>query len=332
MQLVPEARVAELRPAKAPDVEWLSKREVAARLRTLIEDNTAWRASAEEGQFSLAGAQPKTAFYLEKARWGVPRGRTPTTHILKPTLPTLAGHAENEHLCLSLARSLGLATANSRVQHFEEVTAIVVERYDRVPFGGVVRRVHQEDLCQALGLPPTKKYQADGGPSALQIVELLRAAAFAGDGQGNADSAAETDVSAFLDALAFNWLIGGTDAHAKNYSLLIGPGRVRLAPLYDLASIYAYPDVNPMKAKLAMKIAGKYRIEEVHLPEWQSFGEQLRVDPDTLVTRVRELSRQLPDHLSTALSRMRKARLDHPALARVEREVIKRARRYARAD
>ena len=330
VQLVPRARAARITRGRAREVDWLSTRDVARRLRALVEDAAAWRASADEGQFSLAGAQPKTALYFERGRWGVPRGRTPTTHILKPTLPTLDGHAENEHLCLELARELGLPTATSKVQRFEDLTAVVVERYDRVPLDGVVRRVHQEDLCQALGRLPNKKYENEGGPSAADVVGLLRAAVVGDAEPSEASPVAETDVRTFIDALVFNWLIGGTDGHAKNYSLLLGPGRVRLAPLYDLGSIYAYPDIQPKKAKLAMKIAGKYRIEEIHPPQWKAFARTLRVSSDELVERLWTLAATLKEALPAQVSRLREAGLTHPILPRIEAAVTERAKRLVR--
>ena len=125
-----------------------------------------------------------------------------------------------------------------------------------------VARLHQEDFCQALSVHPAIKYQTDGGPGAKQIVEVIRTNVSSHALAANSPKfsfAAEHDVSKFIDALIFNWLIGGTDAHAKNYSLLIGGGgMVRLAPLYDIASILAYPDIDPRKAKLAMKIGDRY--------------------------------------------------------------------------
>lgn len=110
---------------------------------------------------------------------------------------------------------------------FKDEIAIVIERYDRQHAGNEIIRVHQEDVCQALGLTPTKKYQNEGGPSPANIVELLRAY--------STDRVA--DVDTFVAVIGFNWLIAGTDAHAKNFSLLLSAPHVRLAPLYDVASI-----------------------------------------------------------------------------------------------
>src|SRR5207247_751940 len=128
--VLPE-RVDALRGSGPLEVAWLEERDVAARLRALREDQGAWRSPRDTGQFSLAGAQPKTALLFRGGRFGVPSGRTPTTHILKPPLRDFPGHVENEHLCLTLARGLGLPTARSEVRRFGDEVAIVVTRYDR---------------------------------------------------------------------------------------------------------------------------------------------------------------------------------------------------------
>ncbi|MEQ9246931.1 MAG: HipA domain-containing protein, partial [Nitratireductor sp.] len=155
-------------------VDWIDEHGVAERLRMLRADHSAWRAPRDTGQFSLAGAQPKTALLLANGRWGVPSGRVPTTHILKPPMGEFDGHAENEHLCLALARRLGMPTVSSHVMRFEDQTAIVVERYDRRPTNRGLIRIHQEDICQALGVSPTRKYENEGGPGARAVVDLLR--------------------------------------------------------------------------------------------------------------------------------------------------------------
>src|SRR5208282_4285018 len=178
---------------------WLSEDEIAERLRALRADHSAWRAATDTGQFSLAGAQPKTALLFERGRWGVPSGRTPTTHILKPPTGEWDGHAENEHFCLLLARASRLVVPNSSVGRFGDEMAIVIERYDRLRSAGGWLRVHQEDMCQALGLHPARKYEKDGGPGVRRIADFLR----------EHSSNPGGDVQAFLDATAFNWLIAG---------------------------------------------------------------------------------------------------------------------------
>ncbi|MGH6946183.1 MAG: type II toxin-antitoxin system HipA family toxin [Kiloniellales bacterium] len=318
------------------DIAWLSEAEIAKRLRALQADAAAWRMPRDTGQFSLPGAQPKTALYFDGQRWGVPSGRAPTTHILKPPTGDLDGHVENEHLCLALARALGLPAASSELRSFEDVTAIVVERYDRVRApanASRLHRVHQEDFCQALGRLPGAKYQSDGGPGPREIVELLRAVTFTGEARRKTGGrpAADEDVATFVDALIFNWLIGGTDAHAKNYALLIGGGGlVRLAPLYDVASILGYPDIDTHKAKLAMKIGGQYRLRRIGLPEWLKLARELRLDAEETIERIRELAEALPDKLATETANAKEAGPSHPLIPRLADAMIERAKDCSR--
>ncbi|MGY4430671.1 serine/threonine protein kinase HipA of HipAB toxin-antitoxin module [Bradyrhizobium sp. F1.13.1] len=195
-----------MRSGAEDKVEWLDETAIAKRLQTLREDHAARRLPRDTGQFSPCGAQPKTDLLRQKGKWGIPTGRIPTTHILKPPTGHFDGHAENEHICLILARHLGLPVADTQVMHFGKEIAIVVERYDRQFTGNEIIRVHQEDICQALGILPTMKYQNNGGASPADVIEVLRTY--------STDRVA--DVDTFVDALGFNWLIAGTDAHAKN--------------------------------------------------------------------------------------------------------------------
>jgi serine/threonine-protein kinase HipA len=316
VQFVSVERLEALKAGKDDQVEWLDETAIAKRLQTLREDHAAWRLPRDTGQFSLAGAQPKTALLLQKNRWGVPSGRIPTTHILKPPTGHFDGHAENEHICLSLARSLDLPVAKTTVRRFEKEVAIVIERYDRQPSGNAIIRIHQEDICQALGVMPTRRYQNEGGPSPADIIELLR----------NYSTDRETDIDTFVDALAFNWLIAGTDAHAKNYSLLLANGPlVRLAPLYDIASILPYDDIDLKKIKLAMKVGGEYKVDEISLRDWQKFARETRLDADKVRAGLTQMARQLPDSVSSIAARAKKEGLDHIIVGRLAASLIARA-------
>jgi serine/threonine-protein kinase HipA len=317
VQFVKPERLDAVHSGSADEVEWLDESGVALRLRALREDHAAWRLPRDTGQFSLAGAQPKTALLFEHGRWGIPSGRAPTTHILKPPTGQFDGHAENEHVCLGLARALGIPAASSRVTRFGEEIAIVVERYDRLRIGNEIIRIHQEDVCQALGIMPAKKYQNAGGPGVADVVELLRT---------HSNARAE-DVNAFIDAIAFNWLIAGPDAHAKNYSLLIGGGpRVRLAPLYDIASILPYDDIDPHKVKLSMKIGGEYRLRDIGISEWRKLVREVRLDADALIGRIAAMADRLLDELSTVCARARGEGLDQPIIERLAARIAERAR------
>src|ERR1022692_2760456 len=271
-------------------VTWLTDYAVGERLRELEADSTAWLGKSFNGQFSLAGAQAKTALLYQDGRWGVPHGATATTHILKPAVAGLDDHDLNEHLCLDAARRAGLITARTRIARFGDQTAIVVDRYDRREVGGQVIRVHQEDLCQALGVHPSRKYQNEGGPGPAQVAELLRRVM----SPRNADRA----VAQFVDALAWNWLIGGTDGHAKNYSLLLAGDRVRLAPLYDIASALPY-GTHERGLRFAMKIGGDYRVF-FYQNTWGKAADEIGVDRDIVIDRVRKLTSRVADAFAEA--------------------------------
>jgi serine/threonine-protein kinase HipA len=266
-------------------VTWLTEEGVAQRLRDLREDSTAWLGRTFTGQFSLAGAQAKTALLFQDGKWGVPSGATPTTHILKPAVAGFDDHDLNEHLCLDAARRCGLLAVRTHVEQFARESAIVVDRYDRVERDGDILRIHQEDLCQALGVPPSKKYQNEGGPGPSDIARLFR--------RVMPPRIADTAVARFADALIWNWVVGGTDGHAKNYSLLLAGDQVRLAPLYDIASALPY-GTNEKKLRLAMKIGDDYRVYPWH-NAWPAAARDLGVDADILMTRVDDLTARAPD-------------------------------------
>jgi serine/threonine-protein kinase HipA len=155
-------------------------------------------------------------------RWGLPSGRVPTTHFLKPPTGEFDGHAENEHFCLQLARTLGFAVPDSRIMRFENELAILIQRYDRRQTApAVFQRIHQEDMCQTMAIPLTRKYQSEGGPGLREITDLLRIHS----------TKPEEDIQTVVDAVALNWVIAGADAHAKNYSVLIGADGATGSPL-----------------------------------------------------------------------------------------------------
>ena len=320
IQLVRPERLEEALRDDGPHVEWLTEADMAERLRTLRNDQAAWRVARDIGQFSLAGTQPKTALLHDGRRWGVPYGPTPTTHILKPPIATLAGHAENEHLCLALARALGLPAAGSEVVRFEDEVAIAIERYDRVQTAGTIRRIHQEDMCQVLSLPPTKKYQNEGGPGCASISEAIR----------THSGEPEEDARTFARAIILNWIIGGTDAHAKNFSMLIGArGRARFAPLYDVASTLPY-DFDPRKLKMATRIGGKYRLEDVRARHWVKFASEVRLPASEVLDMGKAMAESVPEAFATTVSEARAAGLDHPILQRMLEMVTTRSERCAR--
>lgn len=293
VQFVTAARAEQMVGGAADPVKWLTESEIAARLRNVIQVYEHGVAAKGGGYFSLAGAQPKIVLYRDGDRWAAATGTLPSTHILKPPALELDHLAMNEHLCLLLSEELGLPTARSEVLLVEDQMAFVVERFDRTWVAeGQVQRIHQEDMCQALGVRPAFKYEAEGGPSVVQCGQLLIEHSLDPD----------VDLPSFVDAVALNWLILGTDAHAKNYALIYHGSRPSLAPLYDVISILPYPEVAyPGKARLAMRIGTEYRAAYVRRRHWEALARSLEVDDAAVVDRVKALLTDVP----TALNRVR---------------------------
>lgn len=212
----------------------------------------------EDFRISIAGAQEKTALLRKDGQWFKPSGTAATTHILKPQigrLPNgidLSNSVENEYFCLKLLAALGVPTADAEIADFGDRRTLIVERFDRRwTNDGRLLRLPQEDICQALSVPPTRKYQSDGGPGMRDIIELLKGS-----------DTPEQDIATFVRACILFWMLGATDGHAKNFSIALGPGgRFRLTQLYDVLTAQPSLDagqIQQKKFKLAMSV-GKNR-------------------------------------------------------------------------
>lgn len=239
-------------PLREGDIESILKNHQASPLGMTEND---------EFRISLAGAQEKTALLWFKNQWHRPFGTTPTSHILK--LPIgfigqsnidLRESAENEWLCLEIAKAYGLPTANSKIGLFGTEKALIVERFDRrwSKDETWLMRLPQEDFCQALGIAPALKYESDGGPGVREGMQLLMGSQRASQDRDN-----------FFRAQILFWLMAAIDGHAKNYSLFLEAGSAyRMAPLYDVISAYplmAKGSIPPEKAKMAMSLKGRNR-------------------------------------------------------------------------
>lgn len=282
----------------------------------------------DEGfRISVAGAQEKTALLRHKGRWWKPSGTTPTTHILKkqigrlPDGIDLSNSVENEFYCLKLAGAFGLPVNKAEIHDFNETRALVIERFDRRWTADKrLLRLPQEDFCQALSVSPTRKYQSEGGPGLVQILDVLK----------GSDNPAADRQTVFKSQMFF-WLIGATDGHAKNFSIFLGPGgSYRLTPLYDVLT--AQPSleagqVQRKQMKLSMSVGTNrhYRIDEIQRRHFVQTAlaaglsrsaiamvleEVVDTAPKALETVENALPNDFPTAVSVSVSRGVKQRLD----------------------
>jgi serine/threonine-protein kinase HipA len=327
LQFVPETDTSGA-PALAGDVsgDRLDDADIAHIVRNLAQSPLGLGDDAEF-RISIAGAQEKTALLHHKGGWMRPHGATATTHILKPQIGTtsigldLRQSVENEHFCLEVVRALGLPAAESVILDFEDVRVLSVTRFDRQwTKDGRLLRVPQEDLCQSLGVPPTRKYEADGGPGIPAVLELLKAS-----------DEPRADQDFFLKAQFAFWLLGATDGHAKNFSVFLSPGgRFQLTPLYDVMSAQPCVDARQIpwnKYKLAMA-AGANRHYGVNKLEPRHFVETAQAS-GVAGNRAAALFEDVRARLPTALEKARaalEATFPQALAASISEGALKRAR------
>ena len=216
--------------------------------------------AGEKGlRLSLAGAQAKLPVILVDGRPALPTSGQPTTHIVKPEMARFPGAVANEAWCMALAARAGLDVAPAEAREADGHAYLLVTRYDRQEQDGAVARLHQEDACQALGIPSERKYAAEGGPAFRDLFALTR---------GYVRTPA-LDVLKLVDAAIFNLAIGNADAHGKNFSFLLDARGPRLAPLYDLLSTIAWPELS---SRLAMRVGRAGTIEDLDGEAWARFA------------------------------------------------------------
>lgn len=246
--------------SSADDVEWLDDNALVA----LVDELPSRPMHADEdGEYrlSLAGAQDKLPVVVaDDGRIGLTKGQTPSTHILKTPIEHLADTVVNEAFCLAVGQTLGIDAVTATPRRIADREFLLIRRYDRLVDGDTIRRLHQEDFCQALGIPAARKYQAEGGPSLADCFDLLRTAA----------AVPAQEIVKLLDDVALSFLVGNHDAHGKNYSLLYAPDTARavLAPAYDIVSTFAYHKSNNLTRKMGMSIGREYKpdyLERRHL-------------------------------------------------------------------
>lgn len=266
--------------SSAGAVQWLDDEQFITMLSEL--PRRPMLAGKDDLRLSLAGAQDKLPVVFDGRRVGLPQRGQPSTHILKPPIASVEDSVSNEAYCLALANAMQLLTAQAHIHAVGEHKFLLVERYDRhMDKNGQVTRVHQEDMCQALGVVSEMKYQNEGGPDLAACFNLLR----------RVTRPSAPQVLRLLDGVIFNALIGNHDAHGKNFSLLYGEQPLTLSPFYDLLSTAIYPSLTP---KMAMKLGSKYKFSEVQARHWDQFAESAGLARAQTRKRILALAHALP--------------------------------------
>ena len=231
-------------------------------------------------RISIAGIQEKLPIIYEDGIFYLPLGSAASNCIIKPAIDGYDFTVDNEIFCMVLALEIGLPTAKVEKLELNDRDYIIIERYDRVSNTEAIIRLHQEDLCQIKKRYPEQKYQADGGPNYKDLFETIR--------KYSADSSA--DIESVIRIAIFNYIIGNTDAHGKNFSFLYTDKGFRLAPFYDLLSTEVYGNHSK---KMAMKIGNTYDSEAVCLTDWHKFSRQNGITQEKIEKELKYISRRI---------------------------------------
>lgn len=276
-----------------------------------------------ELRLSLPGVHHKTAVLLAQGQVALSRGRTPTSHILKVDIDGLPDSVRVEHFCLRAAAAVGLDVPRSSIRRAEDMVYMLIARYDRTLIESqgkrYLRRVHQEDFCQALGRYPREKYEKDGGPGWAECFELMA---------HTVDPAAARQE--LLGRAVFQFLIGNPDAHAKNYSLVYRGDRMALSKLYDVNNAAAFRShYKEQRPRLAMFVGGERDPVQLTLDHWDAFAEEVGVRKSIVQERLQDLASRLPDRIAEVREACRGTEADSPLLDLVVDDVRERSARVS---
>lgn len=278
-------------------------------------------ADKNPGYLSIAGAQDKFPCIFENGKIYLPKSGEPTTHIVKTPI-TMKGIKEsvyNEYFCMTLASKIGLNVPDVHV--LDGVHPLfLVERYDRRLVGKVMKRIHQQDFCQALGILSSEKYESDGGPSFETDFKLMI----------DNVTARKRVESTFrlIDWLCFNLLIGNNDSHSKNISFLMVDAKYELSPFYDLISTAIYPTLD---ARFSFKIGGVSTFTSIGAKAIMSEEKKLGIKEGTLIERMNLIYQAIVNHQDEIIKEMNgefpKAKIHR----RIKELIHTRAKNFRRA-
>ena len=236
----------------------------------------------EDMRLSLAGAQDKTSVIVVDGQIGIPKDNVPTSHILKPAINGFNETIENEFICIKTAEKLGIKVPDVKIGYANKTKYFLIQRYDREIIVNKIKRIHQEDFCQASNIPSTYKYQAEGGVDFKRCFEILRVT-----------SQPAVAINQFIQLMIFNYLIGNNDAHGKNFSILhYDNGEIKFAPAYDILCSQVYPELSN---KMAMKISGHYKHDEILLRHFEKLANENDISFTQLKKVIKNQCETLPD-------------------------------------
>ena len=281
--------------------------------------------AGEDGyRLSLAGAQDKLAVGFEDGKVQLVKGGAPTTHILKPMIKHVQDSAHNELFCMKLAKRMGIDVPDAMLHFVDDTPYYLVERYDRVKGAdGNVKRIHQEDFCQALGIAPETKYEREGGPGITACQDVI----------ANHTARPAADQIKLLNIVIFNYLIGNADAHGKNFSLLYTDNyrgtKPELAPAYDLLSTAVYPDLSD---KLAMKIGGKYKPHDIYQRHFHRMVADTKTAQSAINKQIQAMSGKIIDAAITLKTELQEEGLTSDIFEDIIKIIKERSQRLSEQD
>ncbi len=235
----------------------------------------------EDMRLSLAGTQDKTSVIVVDGQIGIPKDNVPTSHILKPAINGFNETIENEFICIKTAEKLGIKVPDVKIGHANKTKYFLIQRYDREIIANKIKRIHQEDFCQAFNIPSVYKYQVEGGVDFKRCFEILRVT-----------SQPAVAINQFIQLMIFNYLIGNNDAHGKNFSILhYDSGEIKFAPAYDILCSQVYPELSN---KMAMKIGGHYKHDEILLRHFEKLANENGISFTQLKKVIKNQCENLP--------------------------------------
>ncbi|WP_310622217.1 type II toxin-antitoxin system HipA family toxin [Flexibacterium corallicola] len=270
----------------------------------------------EQGiRMSLAGAQDKLAVCIVDNEIALPKQGRPTTHILKPYIKGLSGTVENELFCMELAARVGLNVPSVSKSTAGDIQFLLIERYDRLKqVDGSIQKLHQEDFCQAMSVPPALKYEADGGPGLPHSMDLIK----------KASCRPAQDILTFRQMVIFNYLAGNSDAHGKNFALIYDKDKPQLAPVYDVISTTIYPQFT---SNMAMSMLAQYQPHKITLKHWFSLVPDTAAAKKTLIKELQALAIQTSTKSKELLEEYQQKGERSPVLQTIDKKIQSRSRK-----